>query len=90
MSKFNRGVFIFIGLSIWVLAMTQVFKPEILQAVSTQAMGKNMASVAGSECPNGLNSISKFEDDNKYENSFCYWQLVVTIEDMMKYSDFFK
>ena len=32
MSKFDRGVFIFIGLGIWALAMTQIFKPSILDA----------------------------------------------------------
>ena len=29
MSKFDRGVFIFIGLGIWVLAMSQIFAPKI-------------------------------------------------------------
>ena len=33
MSKFDRGVFIFIGLGIWALAMSQFLKPSILNAV---------------------------------------------------------
>jgi|OM-RGC.v1.037118133 hypothetical protein len=41
MSKFDRGVFIFIGLGIWALAMTQVFKPSSV--------------VAGSDCGSLLN-----------------------------------
>ena len=28
MSKFDRGVFIFIGLGIWALVMTQIFEPK--------------------------------------------------------------
>ena len=32
MSKFDRCIFISIAVGIWVLAMTQIFKPEILQA----------------------------------------------------------
>jgi hypothetical protein len=32
MSKFDRGVFIFIGLAIWALAMTQVFGPSLVIA----------------------------------------------------------
>ena len=32
MSKFDRGVFIFIGLGIWVLAMSQIFAPKIADA----------------------------------------------------------
>ena len=32
MSKFDRGVFIFIGLGIWALAMSQIFAPKIADA----------------------------------------------------------
>jgi len=33
MSKFDRGVFIFIGLGIWALAMTQIFQPSTAVAL---------------------------------------------------------
>ena len=36
MSKFDRGVFIFIGLGIWALVMTQIFEPKSV--------------IAGNEC----------------------------------------
>ncbi len=32
MSKFDRCIFISIAIGIWALAITQIFKPEILQA----------------------------------------------------------
>ena len=34
MSKFDRGVFIFIGLGIWTLAMVQIFQPSPVVAVN--------------------------------------------------------
>ena len=37
MSKFDRGVFIFIGLGIWALAMTQVFdSKEVVASYTTK------------------------------------------------------
>ena len=90
MSKFDRCIFISIAIGIWALAMTQVFKPEILQAVSSKAMGQNIASVTGSDCPNGMKNMTKYGNGETFKNEFCYWQLVVTIEDMKKYPDFFK
>ena len=32
MSKYDRGVFIFIGLGIWALVMTQIFEPKTVIA----------------------------------------------------------
>ena len=39
MSKFDRGVFIFIGLGIWALVMTQIFEPK--QVIAGNGCGSN-------------------------------------------------
>ncbi len=39
MSKFDRGVFIFIGLGIWALAMTQIFQPSPAVAIGGDCGG---------------------------------------------------
>ena len=50
MSKFDRGVFIFIGLGIWALAMTQIFKSEILQAGYTAKTDMIWFSLISGKC----------------------------------------
>ena len=39
MSKFDRGVFIFIGLGIWALIMTQIFEP--ISIIAGNGCGSN-------------------------------------------------
>ena len=41
MSKFDRGVFIFIGLGIWALVMTQIFEPKSVIAGNGCGSNKN-------------------------------------------------
>ena len=41
MSKFDRGVFIFIGLDIWALVMTQIFEPKSVIAGSGCGSNRN-------------------------------------------------
>ena len=40
MSKFDRGVFIFIGLGIWALVMTQIFEPK--SVIAGNGCGSNI------------------------------------------------
>ena len=41
MSKFDRGVFIFIGLGIWALVMTQIFEPKSVIAGNVGGSNRN-------------------------------------------------
>ena len=41
MSKFDRGVFIFIGLGIWALVMTQIFEPKSVIAGNGSGSNRN-------------------------------------------------
>ncbi len=89
MSKFDRYIFISIAIGIWALAMTQVFKPQILEAVSANRGAKQISSVSGSECPNGMKGFVTDDNGGSVQTNICYWQLVVSIEDMKKYPDYF-
>ena len=45
MSKFDRGVFIFIGLGIWALVMTQIFEPKSVIAGNGCGSNRNLCFV---------------------------------------------
>ena len=52
MSKFDRCIFISIAIGIWALAMTQVFKPEILEAGITFKTTYSNPTYVHGYCPN--------------------------------------
>ena len=65
MSKFDRGVFIFIGLGIWALAMTQVFKPL------------NVNAVAGLSCTDSDPCVIRTQVVNKKFNDYHFLPVAV-------------
>ena len=68
MSKFDRGVFIFIGLGVWELVMTQVLKPSSAIAVDNSCGSwENPCKVTlqNLELGNGLTTGWVLSDVNK-------------------------
>ena len=87
MSKFDRGVFIFIGLGIWALAMTQIFKSEILQAGYTAKTDMIWFSSISGKCPKGVDTHTNMY--NMRNEDQCNFLLTVNLDDLKKYPDYF-
>ena len=90
MSKFDRGVFIFIGLGIWALAMTQVFKPQTVDAAKTP--NKYGGTFVAGDCPKFIDkNYYTFSDGQQVETGIpCQFALVVTPSELMKGSKYFR
>ena len=94
MSKFDRGVFIFIGLGIWALAMTQVFEPGKIKAASFFTQYQEPTRMIA-KCPEWFFSSSHYNKSNEMipesiaNKDSCHYLLVVTYEDLVKHKKMF-
>ena len=91
MSKFDRGVFIFIGFGIWAVVMVYLFKPvNSFADVGGITYGKQ-PTLMSTHCP-------QYFTKNTFQSSggteiplkFCQYQLVVTFDELRKHEEFFK
>ena len=99
MSKFDRGVFIFIGLGIWALAMTQMLKPDLVNAeafethINSKEPWLNNSTRVLAKCPNDSNNFVVQHLGNKGPQSgeapFCLYQLVVSYSDLINHREHF-
>ena len=87
MSKFDRGVFIFIGLGIWALAMTQVFKPETVFSAGSHG-GIRRTLVTGL-CPEFIKN-ERVKEGMMVPMKECNYMLVATYDDLLKQPKYFK
>ena len=92
MSKFDRCIFISIAVGIWALAMTQIFKPEILQAgYSGQAASEfnsvQQTAVVG-DCPNDIEITPMQNKTTKVKH--CYFLLTASYDDLLKHPEYFQ
>ena len=91
MSNIDRCIFISIAIGIWALAMTQIFKPEILNASwihgETNVDTTNIRTV----CPKDFNFRNWIKGEiYKSGQTSCRFQIVVTWEEFLKYKDQFR
>jgi len=92
MSKFDRCIFISIAIGIghWALAMTQVFKPEILQAGYNSLVGHDpfvrLHMVVG-KCPNDLQMMPA---DSLKNSKWCHYLLTASYDDLLKHPEYFE
>jgi hypothetical protein len=86
MSKVDRWVFIFIGLGIWALAMTQVFDATKLKAAKTGATwdSPNITAVTR-PCPSNINNF-----DGNDEITDCHYLLTIPHDQLVARSKLFK
>ena len=89
MSKFDRGVFIFIGLGIWVLAMSQIFAPKIADAGLSAI--QPIKSIVTGKCPDWIkNKIIESGSTSGTPTEVCFYQLTASIEDLVARPDYFR
>lgn len=89
MSKFDRGVFILIGLGIWALAMVQMFKPEKIQAGFTNRIKDMPFSYTVGKCP----FVAHVETDSRGKSDItetCNYLLVASYDDLLKHDIYFQ
>mgnify|MGYP001194772762 CR=1 FL=1 len=86
MNKFDRGIFIFIGLGIWALTMTQVFESKIVNAAKTGAVwsSPNITAVTR-PCPSGITNL-----DGDDEIADCHYLLTLPYDSFFKKRELFK
>ena len=92
MSKFDRCIFILIAIGIWALTMTQVFKPEPLEAKYGFTNWKEPTTMLA-ECPKWFVTNTRYDPkgtgiadmDRK-----CDYLMVVTYDDLVKHRKHFK
>jgi|OM-RGC.v1.032119436 hypothetical protein len=90
MSKFDRCIFISIAIGIWALAMTQVFKPQILQAGKMGNI-ENNGTLVFANCPRGVNNTQYNESTGKLNNiGICSYLLVATYDDLRENLNYFQ
>jgi len=88
MSKFDRGVFIFIGLGIWALAMSQIFKPQLLQAsfgitYSKKSSLSENPTIVNHKCPAFVGEhVEINERNNIIKSDKCNYLLVISVDDL--------
>ena len=87
MSKFDRCIFISIAIGIWALAMTQIFKSEILQAGQTAKTDMIWFSSISGKCPKGVDTHTNMY--NMRNEDQCNFLLTVNLDDLKKYPDYF-
>ena len=87
MSRFDRCIFISIAIGIWALAMTQVFKSEILHAGYAGVSGKVWFSSAQGRCPD---HVKTYDMSSMRRETECNYLLTATFEDLKKYPGYFK
>ena len=87
MSKFDRGVFIFIGLGIWALAMTQIFKPETV--FSAGSHGDISRTLVTGLCPEHIKN-ERLHKGYLLPMIECNYLLVATWDDLMRQPKYFK
>ena len=90
MSKFDRGVFIFIGLGIWALAMVHSFKPDQLKAGYNSRFDTARLTTVTGKCPNNIKSKRWNEETQMHSNVNCSYILVANYEDLRNNPDYFK
>ena len=93
MSKFDRGVFIFIGLGIWALVMSQVFEPNTLESAETYVNGNYppVTVISGKCPPSVLNHHAYITDGSASfpKNQPCAYLLTVSYGDVLKHPENF-
>ena len=104
MSKFDRGVLIFIGLGIWALAMTQVFEPLNLKAesyiktVKSEDANPFQPNTVFAKCPAGkkaeqFNFVANADfphwDKSPVSSKYCTYLLVATYSDLINHREHF-
>ena len=87
MSKFDRGVFIFIGLGIWALAMTQLFDSEIINAQTYHSQNDWTETKVIAKCPPHTTGRMSIETNGNINN--CSYILVVTYQDLLNHPEVF-
>ena len=89
MSKFDRGVFIFIGLGIWALTMTQIFTPKVADAGLTSM--QPIKSIVTGKCPDWIkNQILESGATRGTPTEVCFYQLTASVDDLVARPDYFR
>ena len=94
MSKFDRGVFIFIGLGIWALAMTQVFEPGKTKAATFFTQHQEPTRMIA-KCPEWFLASYHYNESNEmiresmFNKDSCHYLLVVTYDDLVIHKKLF-
>ena len=91
MSKFDRGVFIFIALGIWALAMTQVFETKSVVASVLSAIDQQFLSAVTGTCPNRMSAMV-VQINGSIEQDKTQWDylLVTTYEELKRNPYYFR
>ncbi len=87
MSKFDRSVFIFIGLGIWALAMVYLFKPEPIKAGYTGKNSDLWLSTVKGKCPDTTGPVTNVSGGMKTDE--CTYILTASYGDLLKHPDYF-
>ena len=88
MSKFDRCIFISIAIGIWALAMTQVFKPEILQASFVGNNSDLLFTTVEGKCPGYTTKSINISGDGTTE--LCFYLLTASYDDLLKHPEYFR
>ena len=86
MNKSDRIVLLFLGLSIWVLALTQIFVSRQVNAAKTGATwsSPNITAVTR-PCPTGINNF-----DGDGEKVHCHYLLTIPFDQLNSDPQLFK
>ena len=81
MSIFDRCIFISIAIGIWALAMTQIFKPQLLQA-SFGITYSEKPTLVSHKCPRFVKEHVEINKNDKIiKTDKCNYMLVVSVDD---------
>ena len=67
--------------------MTQVFKPEILQAGYAGKTDMIWFSSVSGKCPEGIKTVNMYNMKNEWQ---CNYLLTATFDDLRKYPNYFR
>ena len=100
MSKFDRGVFIFIGLGIWALAMVQMLKPQNLTAQdflnysSVSHPWQTSGTIITRKCPGNIKSVNFQYTDGELEevtnSTNCNYLLTASYSDLIQHLEYWR